>query len=94
MFRKLEKENFLINTTENIADRLAFYLSELNAIHPFREGNGRTQRMFIEILADRAGYEVDFSDVTADEMIEASYESFHRNYDKLNSLMRRIASKK
>ena len=94
LFRKLEKENFLIDTTENIADRLAFYLSELNAIHPFREGNGRTQRMFIEILADRAGYEVDFSDVTADEMIEASYESFHRNYDKLNSLMRRITSEK
>ncbi len=50
--------------------------------------------MFIEILADRAGYEVNFSDVTADEMIEASYESFNQNYDKLNSLMRRITSEK
>ena len=72
LFQKLERENYLVDA-ENIAERLSFYLSELNAIHPFREGNGRAQRMFIEILADRAGYEVDFSEVTAEEMIEASY---------------------
>ena len=50
--------------------------------------------MFVEILADRVGYEVDFSDVSADEMIEACYESFCGNCDKLNLLMRRITSKK
>ena len=72
LFQKLERENYLVDA-ENIAERLSFYLSELNAIHPFREGNGRAQRMFIEILADKAGYEVDFSEVTAEEMIEASY---------------------
>ena len=76
LFQKLERENYLVDA-ENIAERLSFYLSELNAIHPFREGNGRTQRIFIEILADRAGYEVDFSEVTAEEMIEASYQSFY-----------------
>lgn len=72
LFQKLERENYLVDA-ENIAERLSFYLSELNAIHPFREGNGRAQRMFIEILADRAGYEVDFSEVATEEMIEASY---------------------
>ena len=54
LFQKLERENYLVDA-ENIAERLSFYLSELNAIHPFREGNGRAQRMFIEILAYRAG---------------------------------------
>lgn len=89
LFQKLERENYLVDA-ENIAERLSFYLSELNAIHPFREGNGRTQRIFIEILADRAGYEVDFSEVTAEEMIEASYQSFYKNYDSMNAIMRRI----
>ena len=89
LFQKLERENYLVDA-ENIAERLSFYLSELNAIHPFREGNGRAQRMFIEILADRAGYEVDFSEVTAEEMIEASYQSFNQNYDPMNAIMRRI----
>jgi cell filamentation protein len=94
LFQKLKKENYLIDSKEPIERRLSFYLSELNAIHPFREGNGRVQRMFIEILADRAGYEVDFSDVTADEMIAASYQSFHRNYDPMDELMQRITSLK
>ncbi len=89
LFQKLERENHLVDA-ENIAERLSFYLSELNAIHPFREGNGRAQRMFIEILADRAGYEVDFSEVPAEEMIEASYQSFNQNYDSMNAIMRRI----
>lgn len=89
LFQKLARENYLVDA-ENIAERLSFYLSELNAIHPFREGNGRAQRMFIEILADRAGYEVDFSEVTAEEMIEASYQSFNQNYDPMNAIMRRI----
>lgn len=89
LFQKLERENYLVDA-ENIAERLSFYLSELNAIHPFREGNGRAQRMFIEILADRAGYEVDFSEVTAEEMIKASYQSFNQNYDPMNAIMRRI----
>ena len=89
LFQKLERENYLVDA-ENIAERLSFYLSELNAIHPFREGNGRAQRMFIEILAYRAGYEVNFSEVTAEEMIEASYQSFNQNYDPMNAIMRRI----
>lgn len=93
LFARLAKEDYLINISQPIAERLAFYLSELNAIHPFREGNGRTQRMFIEILAYRAGYEVDFSTVTANEMIEASYQSFNRNYEKINALFMRITNK-
>ncbi|MCQ1530517.1 Fic family protein [Lutispora thermophila] len=44
--------------------RLAYYLSEINVLHPFREGNGRVQRLFIEYLAENAGYSVDFSQVT------------------------------
>ncbi|OQB24904.1 MAG: putative adenosine monophosphate-protein transferase fic [Firmicutes bacterium ADurb.Bin182] len=94
LFRKLKNENYLIDTKESIERRLSFYLSEINAIHPFREGNGRVQRLFIEILADRAGYEVDFSVVTAEEMITASYQSFHKNYEPMDELFRRITCSK
>jgi len=49
IFEKLKKENYLIGTAEeNIPLRLAYYMSEINVLHPFREGNGRTQRIFIE----------------------------------------------
>jgi cell filamentation protein len=42
--------------SDPIVDRLTHYLAEINAAHPFREGNGRTQRAFIGQLANHAGY--------------------------------------
>ena len=52
LYRKLKKENFLADITdkEEMSERLAYYLGEINMIHPFREGNGRTQRIYIEQL--------------------------------------------
>ena len=64
-----------------------------NVLHPFREGNGRTQRLFIEYLALNAGYRVDFSSVTLEEMIVASAESFACEYDKINEMFERITTK-
>ena len=37
---------------DTYVSRLAYYLGELNAIHPFREGNGRAQRKFVQQLAE------------------------------------------
>ena len=91
IFQKIKRENFLIDSN-NAPIRLAYYLSEINVLHPFREGNGRTQRLFIEYLANIAGYEVNFSDVTAQEMIVASADSFACDYDKINSMFERITT--
>lgn len=61
-------------------------------MHPFREGNGRTQRLFIEYLASVAGYKVDFSKVSAREMLVASAESFACNYDSIYEMFNRITT--
>lgn len=93
IFSKLKKEQYLINTDESdIVQRLSFYLSEINVLHPFREGNGRTQRVFIEYLAAVAGYHVDFSSVSPDQMIKASAEAFARQYDLMNNMFSEIIS--
>ncbi len=60
---------------------------ELNAAHPFREGNGRTQRVFMEQLADRAGHELDFTIVSKERMAQASIAA--REHGDL-SMMRRM----
>ena len=94
IFLKLKNEKYLIGTDQNnIFKKLSYYLSEINTLHPFREGNGRSQRIFIEYLANVAGYEVDFSDVTNEEMIVASADAFEMKYGKLNSLFERITNK-
>lgn len=50
-------------------------LSELNHVHPFRDGNGRTQRAFIQQLAVRAGHEVSFRGVTTERNVAASIDA-------------------
>lgn len=92
LFRKLERERYLIGCMESVPHRLAWYLSEINVLHPFREGNGRVQRLFIEYLAAVAGYRVDFSDVSPREMIEASADSFVCEYGSIYEMFDRITT--
>ncbi len=63
-FRGLDKKRFV----ENIVD---FYCVT-NNLHPFREGNGRTQRVFLSQLANFAGYELNFSDIDTDRLMIAT----------------------
>jgi len=60
---------------DEFARRAAYYLGEINALHPFREGNGRTQREFIAQLAREAGYVLDWTQVERKVMIAASIQS-------------------
>jgi 2-succinyl-6-hydroxy-2,4-cyclohexadiene-1-carboxylate synthase len=77
LFSELARENFLsgLDLTRFVA-RAAFYLSELNALHPFREGNGRTQRAFLSQLAISAGWHIDWELITAEQNINASIATF------------------
>lgn len=50
----LRRESYLAGVgLARFANRGAYYLGEINAVHPFRDGNGRTQREFIRQLAAR-----------------------------------------
>ena len=55
----------------------------MNAVHPFREGNGRTQREFLRMLAHKNGYWVDWSKVSREELYKASDASFMRGENTL-----------
>ena len=94
IFDTLNKEEFLRCVTANdMPERLAYYMSEINVLHPFRDGNGRTQRVFIEYLAQCAGFDVDFSSVSGDEMIEACALSFAKEYTMMIKMFKRITTK-
>ena len=88
IFRKYAEENYLLGCTKKeICERLAFYLGEINALHPFREGNGRSQREFIRCAAAAAGYELNWSRVEPEAMMEASIESFSCRYSGMIQLL-------
>ena len=88
IFRELKSEKYLQGlNTGAFAERLAYYFSEINALHPFREGNGRTQREFIRQLAFQSNYFLSYAGVAKDEMVQASIESFKRNYSLLEKII-------
>lgn len=76
--RELARERLGKLEAAKFAARAGRYMGEINAIHPFREGNGRTQREFIRQLAVANGRFLDWSAVTREEMMEASRLSFRR----------------
>lgn len=87
---ELKAENYLngLNKSE-IVSRLAYYIGEINTIHPFREGNGRTQRAFIRELAARNNFHLVFDNITPQEMIEASQKTFHHEYEMMSELIKK-----
>ena len=48
------------------------FYTTLNMLHPFREGNGRTQRIFITKLISYNGYDFDFANIDNDELMSAT----------------------
>ena len=78
LFRKLKEDNYLKNLNrdkETFIKKLAYYKCELIAIHPFYELNGRIIRLFIDILAINAGYNViDYSKVIEKKYIKCAIE--------------------
>ncbi|MCR8744263.1 Fic/DOC family protein [Romboutsia lituseburensis] len=93
IMRRLEKENYLENLSiKKLADRLAYYIGEINAIHPFREGNGRSQRMFIECIALHNGLQLDFAKISNEEMLKASVETFNLEYEFMSEILLRALS--
>ena len=74
--RELKNENYLNEKSEEeLAKALAYYMSELNVLHPFREGNGRTIREFIRQLALKNGYTLNLKKVEPQKMLNASIKS-------------------
>ncbi len=93
LFIALQKENWLSNLKkEEFCERLAEYYCEFNMIHPFREGNGRVQRLLFEHLAIAAGYDLDWEFIQRNEWVQANIDGVNINYEPMNKIFKRIVS--
>jgi fido (protein-threonine AMPylation protein) len=89
IFKQLAAEKYLAGLDPAaFSDRGAHYLGELNALHPFREGNGRAQREFVSHLAHATGYYLAWENVRPSDMLQASLESFQGDTSKFAALIR------
>lgn len=69
---------------------LAELYGDINAFHPFREGNGRTQRAFLSQLSAHAGWSLSWVGMSQDENREASIKSFMGDNDTLERMIDRL----
>lgn len=73
VFEELQKEHYLQKLLRGeFVKKLAYFYEQLNFVHPFREGNGRTQRVFWQRVANEAGYKISWELVIGDELDRAS----------------------
>ena len=73
LLEELKNGNYLENLSKkDLAKRLSYYMSELNVLHPFREGNGRLIREFIRELALKNNYILNLSKEEPEEILDAS----------------------
>jgi len=88
IFQALAKENRLLGLAKTtFSARAAYFMSEMNALHPFREGNGRTQREFISHLSLANGYYIAWEQVSASDSLLASMEAFQGKLAKLTAII-------
>ncbi|MGB3366834.1 MAG: Fic family protein, partial [Acidaminobacteraceae bacterium] len=89
LLSKLVKENLLKECSDDeFIQRIVYYMSELNIIHPFREGNGRAIREFIRSLALQSGRIVNWHYVNSKMLINASIQAVDFNYELLEQCVR------
>jgi cell filamentation protein len=85
LFGSLGKDNYFKNLESKVfAEKAADFVAELNAIHPFREGNGRSQLAFLVMLADVAGHPLALERLDPEEFLSAMVLSFKGDNSLLN----------
>ncbi len=91
LFAELKKENYFCDLTPDMfAMKTAHFLSTLNAVHPFREGNGRTQTSFLFLLADNAGHTLNFEELDPERFLAAMIASFEGSENQLAEVIKEL----
>lgn len=86
--RRLVRAHFLAGSTrEQFAQQVAVIIGDVNYIHPFREGNGRTQMQYLKLLSERAGHPVDLTRISSTLWVDASKVSHAADYALMAQLI-------
>lgn len=88
LFDELHNEKLLKELPrDQYTEQLAHYYSEINILHPFREGNGRTERVFFSQLVAEAGYRLAWEQMSADENLRACIAAYDGDESLLAAML-------
>ena len=87
IFDALADRNWLEGLERDaLVTSVAEYYGDLNMVHPFREGNGRAQRLLFEQIIVNAGFEIDWWHVESDEWLQANIDAVVCDYERLSEV--------
>ena len=93
IFTGLQKENCYIGyDNDRYIESIVDFYCRTNMLHPFREGNGRTQRVFLTQLIRHSGHDINFSTIDTDELMIATIQSANGIIDYLRNLFKESIS--
>lgn len=93
VFKQLAKDSFLEGLTgTSFVEKLAEYYCELNACHPFRDGNGRAQRIMFEHIAWNCNHQLNFTGISVEQWINANKHGMVCNYQPMVAIMDKSVS--
>jgi cell filamentation protein len=91
IFQALRRDSLLRHVEfDDLPKPLAELYGNINTLHPFREGNGRTQRLFFRHLLIRRGLYLNWALVTASEKIEACVASHNGDNSRLEAIFSKV----
>lgn len=94
VFPAIARDKLLVALDKPIfVKRLAYHFAEINALHPFREGNGRSTRQFVEQLARHAGFDLDYTKVAQNDWVDAAIARFSGNLVPMENVFTMITGK-
>jgi cell filamentation protein len=85
-------EAFAEKSRSEFLKEAARFLGEMNAIHPFREGNGRAQLAFLGLIGTKAGHPFAFERIDRNAFLQAMIESFLGNFEGLTAELGKLST--
>jgi len=78
------------NTSNEVSQKLALIHNEFNVIHPFREGNGRTIRLFLDLISVHSGYDpIDWSKTPNENYLKACIQGVNGNHEPMAKIIKK-----
>lgn len=95
ILKELKNDGYLRGiSAEEFAGKAAYYMAEINMIHPFREGNGRSIREFMRQLASYSGHIINWSLIDKEILLNATIAAVYKDYGQLSACVFKVIENK
>ena len=90
IFSNIDIEEMKKMPFNNFVEKVSYIMTELNVLHPFREGNGRTIRELVREICFDCGYVIDWYEINHDDILKASKKAILDETEQIKMLRRSI----